>query len=352
MLFLFELKKLLLTKRGLFILLGCLFLKAVFLFVFPEQIDSRIRLSRKQYDRYLETIYGEDTEEKNAQIREEYAACKAVIAALEATMEKYRAGELSEEEWSAYSNEYEDALLHINSLEIFYEKAVRFGELEETYPDMEKPYYVDESGWQTVYTLQKFPDVFLLVFVLLMAVLSFSSEASSGMLPVLMSASKGREELFLAKACVLALVSILGSGAGCLMEALIFRARGFFADGGVPLYSISVFGNTAYHATLSGAYASCLAVRILVMAAFGLAVLGISVWLRRGADLITVALLLLVLPALFIQAKASVFSYTVLLSGTRLLALSAANRMPLWFPAAETGLVSLAAMLVGMVGLV
>ena len=52
MLWRFELKKALINQKGVWILLLCLLLKLVALNVFPEQKDSRIKLSQKQYDKY------------------------------------------------------------------------------------------------------------------------------------------------------------------------------------------------------------------------------------------------------------------------------------------------------------
>ena len=49
----YELKKMMLMQKGVFLLLICFLLKVIFLCVFPEQKDPRIVLSQKQYDKYL-----------------------------------------------------------------------------------------------------------------------------------------------------------------------------------------------------------------------------------------------------------------------------------------------------------
>ena len=53
-----EMKKTLMTQRGIWVLLVCLVLKLAFLCAFPEQKDRRIVLSQKQYDKYLYQLYG------------------------------------------------------------------------------------------------------------------------------------------------------------------------------------------------------------------------------------------------------------------------------------------------------
>lgn len=121
-----EMKKTLMTQRGIWVLLVCLVLKLAFLCAFPEQKDRRIVLSQKQYDKYLDQLYGENTREKSDWILAEYKTCKEVKDSQEAMQGKYARGELTDAQWEAYTQALTQADLHINSAQIFAEKAEQF----------------------------------------------------------------------------------------------------------------------------------------------------------------------------------------------------------------------------------
>ena len=391
MLFCFELKKMLFTRKGLFVLVICLVLKTAFLFAFPKLIDERIRLSRKQYDKILDMVWGESSDEKDRFLIESFDACKAILDSRDRMQEQYRAGEITEEEWQEYCTEYDQANLHENALEILHEKAEAFSYMmkvlaegssgtEEVDGDdsgiteadndglrtrkadgdrpnmgntdtgkvLSRPWYMDEYGWQTVFTLLRFPDVFLLVFVLLAAVQAFSAEDASGMLPILMSSAKGRRELYLCKVGALTLVTFAAAVFGGVLELLIFQARGFLADGGVPLYSITIFSKTWLNLSLLQGYYLCLFVRCVVLTMFSLLILGISVWIRGAGNLIMLSLMLLVIPFLFLTSRMALFTYSVLISGTEILKLSAASDIPVKIPAITMSLCSILAVILGM----
>ncbi len=91
-----EMKKTLMTQRGIWVLLVCLVLKLAFLCAFPEQKDRRIVLSQKQYDKYLYQLYGENTREKSDWILAEYKTCKEVKDSQEAMQGKYARGASSQ----------------------------------------------------------------------------------------------------------------------------------------------------------------------------------------------------------------------------------------------------------------
>ena len=350
MLFCFELKKMLFTRRGIFVLAICLILKTAFLFAFPKLIDERIRLSRKQYDKYLGMVQGESSDEKNRFLIETYEQCKETLDSRDRMQEDYLTGKITEKEWQEYCTAYDQANLHENALEILHEKAEAFSYMAEAAdPTLPKPWYMDEYGWQTVFTLLRFPDISLLVFVLLSAVQAFSSEDASGMLPILMSSAKGRRELYLCKAGTLALVTFAAAASVEALEFLIFHVRGFLADGGVPLYSIKLFSRTWLDLTLAQGYLICLLVRCVVLTMFSLLIFGVSVWIRGAGNLIVLAVLLLAVPFLFLTSRIVLFTYPVLASGTEMLKLSAESDIPVSVPVMTMSLCSMTAVLLGLV---
>ncbi len=87
-----EMKKTLMTQRGIWVLLVCLVLKLAFLCAFPEQKDRRIVLSQKQYDKYLDQLSGRTPGRSPIGFLAEYKTCKEVKDSQEAMQGEVRQG--------------------------------------------------------------------------------------------------------------------------------------------------------------------------------------------------------------------------------------------------------------------
>ncbi len=312
-----ELKKILIVRRGLLILLACLILKSVFLFVFPEQKDPRIALSQHQYDKFLNEIYGESSDEKNARIMEEYEWCKSVIDQKDSMAAAYADGTLLEEDYQSYLADLETAYLEENAAKIFSEKAEQFMEQD---PALPRAHYIYEYGWQTVFTLQQFPDVFLLLGLLLLAAQCFASEATAGMLPVLLAARNGKTRLYCVKFASVLLVSLFSGIVFALAEAGVFAARGWCSDAAAPLHSVSVLTKCALGISLLQGYLLSLAVRVFSSMLLAAVVYALSIWVKNPIQTVFLGMCLVILP-LLMNGSAILFTHGGLLCGTRTLQL-------------------------------
>ena len=323
-----ELKKLLVVHKGIWILLACMAVKAVFLCAFPELKDSRIVLSQRQYDKYLAQLHGENTPEKSDFILTEYETFKEIISMKVEMQERHQRGELKEDEWSEYSDALGRAELRFNSATIFWEKANQFIEQPTEFPPA---HYIYEYGWQTVYTLLQFPDVFLLFGLLLLAAQCFSAEAAGGMLPVLLAARDGRRRLYTAKLLALLAVVLGGTAVSVGLETAIFHYRGWWNDAFAPIYSISILSTCPLDLSLMDGYSLCTAVRALTAALFASMAYGLSVWLKNTANLVFTGICVLAIPMLWSGAEA-LNTHSGLLSGTRMLLWLGESNQPLVLP--------------------
>ncbi len=310
-----EMKKTLMTQRGIWILLVCLVLKLAFLCAFPEQKDRRIVLSQKQYDKYLDQLYGENTRKKSDWILAEYETCKEVRDNQEAMQGKYARGEITDARWEAYTQALTQADLHINSAQIFAEKAEQFLKQPE---DIPPAHYIYEYGWQTVFALLQVPDVFLLFGLLVLTAQCFPAEVSSGMLPVLLAARNGRRKLFRAKLLALLTVGLVAAVMSGGLEWVVFSLRGWCHDAAAPLYSITRLAACPLELSLGAGYVLCLGVRLLATLLLVTVLFGLSVWLKSTTNLIFSGLCILALPLLW-GGTAALFTHGGLLSGTRML---------------------------------
>ena len=336
MLWRFELKKTLINQKGVWILLVCLLLKLVVLNVFPEQKDSRIRLSQKQYDKYLVQLQGENTAEKSDWILTEYTNFKAIIGQGNQMREAYAAGEISKEEWESYSKAYAEAELKLNSATIFAEKAEQFLAQPQ---DLPPAHYIYEYGWQSVFTLQQFPDVFLLFGILLLTAQCFPAESQSGMMPVLLAARNGRWKLYRAKLGMLLGICVVAFSIFGAAEWAVFQQRGWMNDGDVPLYSITIFAKCLLNMTLLQGYVQCLWVRLFATLAFTVLMFGLSVFLRSTTESLFTGVCLLALPMLW-DGAVMLFTHSGLLRGTKLLLWLGESGLPLWVPLLVIGAIS------------
>lgn len=337
-----EIKKMLTVRGGLWILLLCLAAKLLFLGVFPEMKDPRIRLSQYRYDKMLETLSGESSPEKNAWAARRYAQCVETIASQEDVEARYRDGLLTEAEHQEYAEELEQAYLDRNAAQIFSEKAQQFAAQPASLPPA---HYIYEYGWQTVFTLQRFPDVFLLAGLLLLSARSFPSEDAAGMLPVLLAAKNGRMRLFLAKLLSLLFASFTAALVFSAGEIAVFWLRGWCVSADAPLHSVSVLTECRLGVSLAAGYALSAAIRILASVLFSAAVFAVSVWVRDAARTAFFGMCLLLSP-LLPAGSVVLFTHGGLLCGTQTLLglggdLSAA--VPLLLVAAYTALAVLLA---------
>lgn len=324
----YELKKTLINQRGIWILLACLLLKIVLLAVFPEQKDGRILLTQRQYDKYLAQLQGENTPEKSDWILTEYADFQQTKGMYSKMQEGYAAGELTEAEWKTFTEAYTEAELKMNSAAIFAEKAEQF--LEQP-TDVPAAHYIYEYGWQSVYTLLQFPDVFLLFGILLLTSLSLPSEHQSGMMPVLLGCRNGRRQLYLAKLGTLLTVCIVSCALFGSMEWAAFQYRGWMNDGNVPLYSITIFAECTLDITLLEGYWLTQMVRLGGTVLFTVLMFGLSVWVRSTTELLFAGLCLLAVPMLW-DGGAMLFTHSGLLRGTKMLLWQEEMGLKLWIP--------------------
>lgn len=322
----YELKKLGRTQKGFLILGVCLLLKLLFLCFFPEQKDSRILLSQKQYDNYLSQLHGFNTQEKMDWIQADNQNIHWAIDNFEQMYQDSQQNLISDDEWQDYVDARDSACLRQNASEIFTEKMEQFSLQSWTLPPAQ---YIYEYGWRTVFALQKVPDIFLLFAVILMAAQCFPAEAAEGMLPILLSAKDGRWRLYRSKLLVLLAVTLTAAIVSGGMEAAVFALRGFMVDPKAPLYSITPFAEFPVYITLGKAYAICLGMRTVVAVLFAAMLFGLSIFIKNAANLIFTAICFLGLP-LFL-GNAGVFFHGGLLCGNQVLLAkgSSASLLPL-----------------------
>ena len=342
-----EMKKALVTQKGLLILAICIFLRLLTAAMMPELKDDRIKMSQKQYDRYLAVLHGANTPEKSEFIISERDNCESVKAA-QASMEmSHREGVLSEEEWREWQDELEQAYLHENSSKLWTEKAEQFAGQDEA---LAPAHYFYEYGWQTVFFLLSIPDALTALVFVFLAAQSIGAERSSGMLSILLTAKEGRGRLYAAKLSTILVICLAAGLLGAVLETAVFAIRGFLREGGIPIYSETFFATDCpLRLSLWQGYLIIEATRIfgaLCLAAF---TFGLSAWIKKASNLMAVCVAIVGISFLIPVPTLFLFTFGGILSGSRLLLTSGQTGIPILLPVLAAFLYGVVSCIVGYV---
>lgn len=303
-----------LWRRLWWVLILCLLAKAALCILLPEQKDTRIAMSRHQYDLYMQRFSGETTPEKEAAIRAEYtrmlADREALVQRTDTDSDAYR--ELS---WRVQEDE-----LRFGALSIFYEKTEQFAALCESLPTAH-PWFFYEYGWDTVFAYYAYPDALLLLCAVLAAAQTFCGEYAAGMMGLLRAARYGRQPLWRSKAAALTVLVVAATAAHTAVEWGVFAARFSLTNGAVPFYSLTPFAAVPREWSIWTAAANVAAWRAVGVWLIAAVVMGAGVWLRQTIPTVFLAVAAVFLPLLLRAGEwqCLVFPFTALLSGTWLL---------------------------------
>ena len=325
-----EMKKALMTQKGLLILVICIFLRLLTAAAMPELKDDRIKMSQKQYDRYLAVLHGANTPEKSEFIISERDRCESVKAAQTSMEMRHMEGALSEEEWGEWQDELERAYLHENSAKLWAEKAEQFAGQDAALPPA---HYFYEYGWQTIFFLLSIPDALTALAFVFLAAQSIGAERSFGMLSILLTAKEGRGRLYAAKLMAMLVICLVAGLTGTALETAVFAIRGFLREGSIPIYSATFFAtNCPLRLSLWQGYLVIEATRVfgtLCLAAF---TFGLSAWIRKASNLMAVCVAIVGIPFLIPVPALFLFTFGGILSGSRMLLSSGQTGIPMLLP--------------------
>jgi hypothetical protein len=293
------------------------------LFNYPEYVDTRIGISRYQYDYYLNTLAGENSSQKILFISGEIVKNREIIDNYEMMNEKRANDEISVDEWTEYLNAYDEATMRASALAIFREKARDFAALLSSY-DVAPPHYFYEYEWLTVFDYYKRPDFLLLFVAMVLASITFAAESFLGTMPLLRSAKNGRGELFVAKALALSSVVLVIAVVSGVMDVMVFEYRFSLANGGdLPLYSLASFRTTPIPLTIYQGYAAILFFRASGALIVAWLCMELSIILKNAINSLFVVGLLIAAPLLIEGLRDFVIALTPtgLLTGVHILLL-------------------------------
>jgi len=312
----FEVYKLL--QRGVWLVLVCLLVKMVALLIVPEFKDSRIAISRRQYDAYMELYHGQTTPEKEAAIEVEYRTIKDRGDQLSFMRSAWEQGKIGEEEWNEYNKLLLEDEYKIAAISIFHENKNRFI-AQQPYNGVPPAEYFYDYGWQTVFTIYSYPDIFMMVLLLAFSAQILCVEYASGAVGLLRSSRNGRGRLFISKTVALSIVLLTISLFSTMMEIVIFEIRFDLTESYAPLYSVAAMTTALAPMSVREGMMTVIALRTTGLLLLGLFSISFSVWLRDALRLAFITFVVALAPLLFFKPSVTSYTFTGLLAGTDML---------------------------------
>ena len=225
----FELRKLLLCRRGLIVLAAIA--AEIVLCLLPT--DYEHPYSPPVYERYTEQLAGNYTSEKRDQIFSRLDEINGIIAEHDALEADYRADKITLEEFSAHNKEYTKAQSEQTTVSYLADKCDYFDRLG-------SGRFFNDTDWSDFFAHRGYAITTVLLLLMLIPSV-FCGEYSAKMSDVLRTTKYGRERLALTKIClsagVMFLLSLVMSGT----EITVFFARHGTHNLTEPLQSIMGF---------------------------------------------------------------------------------------------------------------
>ncbi|MDR2589713.1 MAG: hypothetical protein LBC71_01810 [Oscillospiraceae bacterium] len=319
-LYLFEIRKMLITHKGWLILLIGLILKTILLYSIPEITDPRLGISHIQYDNLLQQIHGETTHEKERFIVDSFNYYSDIIRSYDQMLTSYLNEDISDQEWRNFIVVYERANIIILALTIFYDKVGEFAILSES-PGLSPPHFFYEYGWSTVFNYNRYPDVIFLFIVAVLAVNMFTYDVTSGTISILNSSKNGCRKLFVKKLFVYTGFIIIVAFISGIHEYFIFSGRFQLDDTIPPIYSLTLFHDLAIQLSVLESLILVSAFRVLGLILFGILCVVLANSTKNAVYSLCLALLLMVASFLlvFLSPLTTILFPLGLLMGTQLL---------------------------------
>jgi len=292
-----ELYRIFINNKGILLVLLSLLLKVATLAVIPELKDDRIKLSQRQYNVYMDDLYGTDNDEKQLFIATEYNTAKTLVEKFGEMSAAYDHGEITEAEWSEFYALQDYYAIRLPALSILYEKLTDFQQIE-SYEGIERPAYFYDYGWRTVFTYLAIPDILCILSAAVLAVQVFGNDIAHGSVNLLRTTKNGRKRLFTFRVSFCALSAAAVALVHTAAEILMFALRMPLNDIAEPLYSLPHFAGLPIPISIQTGLIALYAFRVFGVVCVTLLALALTIFLRGIVNTLASTLTLILLPIL------------------------------------------------------
>ena len=291
----YEWKKLLVNRRGIWLIGVFLVAELLGVLLFTQPYDKVLEENRQVYESYLAPVTGALTQEKRDSIEAEMERLNAVHREMEQLKQNYYSGEVSEEEY----RQTFDKLVADD------ERFVGFSKLYTQYVFVrEQPNrsFLYTGGWEVMLTDQDPDYLFLLLLVILLSPI-FCEEYASRMHEILLTQKRSARYQVLTKVGMALILTAVLTAVLQGAELVYCAVRFGLPHGDFSLQSLRSFGNAAKELTLWQAFWLQFALKEMGYLYAAVWVLFLSVFLKKYALTLMAGIASLALPFLTVDSN-------------------------------------------------
>ena len=305
--FLTEFKKLIKTNRLPLVILLAVFIRCVLCFL-PQVHEHPY--SDEVYKSCTTQLEGKLTAEKKEYLNSRLAEIDELIGAYDEMQQRYTAGEITLDEYSAYTERHGKAKAEESTVRYLCRKC----EALDSCTDFDKQIFCD-TAWSDFFGDNGF-DYVMLIALLCIAIPAFEAEYSSGSFKQILTSKRGKAQLALSK---LAAVWVTIFVISCLMSAVrlgVFAYKNGLEYSGMPVGNIMLkdgFENTS----LIGYYLKDSIIKALIRAMYS-SVLCVAAMLCKNVTFAFIAGFIICITPQLILSKAESKTASYFLNGLQL----------------------------------
>lgn len=294
-----------------------------------EYYENPHYYSEAVYMKYINTLNGMSAEEQSDYLAQERLRINDVLRCHTAMQDDYISGQISDQEWEAYTETYQLAQVE-NSV---FGRVEKLGEyLTQKRQAGYDTVYVYETGWEKLFSSE--PDWFVYAAILMIAAGSFAMEyrstSSSGSFANILKCTRhGKRRTFRFKILIVAIWSGFLSVIATAMDIITVAVNWSMPNKQAWLGCLIKFENTSANITVIQYVAIIFTVKIIVAVCMGVLVACLSELLRKPIPILGASIILTAAPWLLAQfgARLPVFCDMIsMLAGHPLYLYSSASK--------------------------
>lgn len=273
--FIYELKKMLIYRRGFWIISSFLLLSLLWLAMTDQPQNREMMQYQEEYSWYLKKVTGAYTKEKATYLEQEAQRISSAQNTQKELLDLYYAGQISVEEFQLKYAQLEDIIKHKDGFEVLYDQYLYVCENKENH------YFLQTNGWSGLLSRNVFSFPLFLVLLLTITPI-FCSEYNCKMDGLIRTMQNGHRNVFY-KILLALLMAIFLSLAESVLRFLFFTVKYGLPHGDYPIQSIPYFGDYSQTISLMGGYWSITALRSFGTIIITVLILLLSVLLKKYA---------------------------------------------------------------------
>ena len=299
----YEVKKMYLHHKGLVFLALFVLLSFLLLFASDKSFNPALEENKSQYTAYLDVVKGNLSTEKEQFLTDESRSLNEGKASLNKLYDNFYDGQMSEDDFDRERIPLEELLSNQDGFELIFEQYVYVRE------NPSQRFMLYRNGWDALLSNDSL-DFLLILIILLLVTPVFCHEYDTSMDSLSITTKKGGKQQAICK-IVLVLISVLVlSLISISLRYVFFDLKYGLDNGDYPLQSLSYFSTATKNLSLTETFIFVSSLKTLGFLSFAMAILFLSVCIKRYAFTLFSSIALIVIPFIGMGASTAKYLFT------------------------------------------